>query len=46
MAPMNAPARHEKKIVGDTGMDFFEMTSATRAAQKGDRFKIAEMMIG
>ncbi len=43
---MKAPAKQPKKIAGDTGIGTLVRISATPAAQKGDRFRIAEMMIG
>ena len=43
---MNAPAKQPKKIVGETGIGTLEMMSATTAAQKGNRFKTAETMMG
>ena len=38
--------RQPKKIGGETGIGTLAMSSATRAAKKGWRLMIAEMMIG
>ena len=46
IAPMKAPAKQPKKVPGEIGIGTREMTSATSAAQNGDRLRIAEMMIG
>src|SRR5271165_5693252 len=46
IAPMNAPAKQPKNTADETGIGTFMMMSATMAAQKGRRFRIADMMIG
>src|SRR5208337_774127 len=46
IAPTNAPRKQAKNTAGETGIGTLEMISATMAAQKGDRFRIAETMIG
>src|SRR5208337_4609103 len=46
IAPTKAPAKQPKKTAGETGIGTFEMKSATPAAQKGVRLRIAEMMTG
>jgi hypothetical protein len=46
MVPMNATMKHPKKIGGEAGNDFREITNATKAAQNGDRFKTPAVMMG
>ncbi len=46
IAPMNAPAKQPKKVAREIGIGTPASTSATSAAQNGERFRIAEMMIG
>src|ERR1700678_1948698 len=46
IAPRNATEKHPKKTSGETGIDFRETIKATSAAQNGDRFNIAAVMIG
>ena len=46
IAPMKAPAKQPKKVAFEIGIGTPTISRATSAAQNGDRFKIAEMMIG
>jgi len=46
IAPTNATAKQPKNTSGETGIARLEMMSATNAAQKGDKFRIAAVIIG
>src|ERR1700722_998901 len=46
IAPRNTLTRQLTKIAGETGIGTLAMSSATRAAKKGWRLIVAEMMIG
>ena len=46
IAPRNAADEAPEEIAGETGIGTLAMSNATRAAKKGWRLMIAEMMIG
>ena len=46
IAPTKATKKHAQNRNGEMGIAFREINLATNAAQNGDRFRIAAMMIG
>jgi hypothetical protein len=46
MAPINATIKHPKNRGVEAGKDFREIISATNAAQNGDKFNTAAVIIG